>query len=210
MEFQTGRRPVVVPLFLAINALVFTLWYLAKGQEQELFMAQNFLVSWDALSQGRWWDLLTSVFSHNWLFHFLLNMMVLSSFGNLMEVTLGWRFFTQFYILAGLAGSIGHCVVSRFLLNEPQLPALGASGALSGLILLFAFVFPRERIYAFWVIPLPAIFGALVFVGLDVWGLVEQTRGGGLPIGHGAHLGGALAGLICYMGWIRPRMRVRR
>ena len=40
--------------------------------------------------------------------------------------------------------------------------------------------------------------GAILFVGLDVWGVIAQAGGGGLPIGHGAHLGGALAGLIYY------------
>ena len=85
--------------------------------------------------------------------------------------------------------------------------ALGASGALAGVILLFSLAFPKERLYILGLIPIPAIFGALAFVGLDIWGLVAQSKGGGLPIGHGAHLGGALAGGIYFL--IR-RARKRR
>ena len=40
------------------------------------------------------------------------------------------------------------------------------------------------------IVPVPALAGVLAFVGLDLWGLIAQGRGGGLPIGHGAHLGG--------------------
>lgn len=48
-------------------------------------------------------------------------------------------------------------------------------------------------------IPIPAIFASALIIGLDVWGLIEQTRGGTLPIGHGAHLGGAFCGLMYYL-----------
>ncbi len=56
-------------------------------------------------------------------------------------------------------------------------------------------------------IPVPALVGALLFVGLDVWGLVAQSAGGGLPIGHGAHLGGAACGALFYFTYLRQRVR---
>jgi hypothetical protein len=46
---------------------------------------------------------------------------------------------------------------------------------------------------------MPAILGALLFVGLDLLGLYAQTEGSGLPIGHGAHLGGAATGVLFYL-----------
>jgi hypothetical protein len=58
----------------------------------------------------------------------------------------------------------------------------------------------------FFVVPLPAIVGALAFIGLDVWGLIAQAEGGGLPIGHGAHLGGAFAGILYYVLFLRRRI----
>jgi membrane associated rhomboid family serine protease len=72
---------------------------------------------------------------------------------------------------------------------------------------LFALLYPREKLLLFGIIPLPAMFGALAFVGLDVWGVVAQAQGGGLPIGHGAHLGGALTGLLYYLFVLRPRLK---
>lgn len=170
------------------------------------FMEENFLVSWSALLEGRWWTLITSVFSHTLFMHILLNMMVLSNFGPLLERVLGRRRFLFFYLSAGVISSLSHALVSTFLLGAPDLPALGASGAISGLVLLFCLLFPREKILILGLIPLPAIVGALAFVALDLWGLVAQVGGGGLPIGHGAHLGGALAGLVYYFTFIRNRL----
>ena len=68
---------------------------------------------------------------------------------------------------------------------------------------MFALLFPRARILLFGIIPMPALVGALLFVGLDVVGLIAQTEGGGLPIGHGAHLGGAATGVLYYFLVIR-------
>ena len=87
--------------------------------------------------------------------------------------------------------------------------ALGASGAIAGLVLVFSLIFPREKILLMGIIPVPALFGALAFVGLDLWGLTAQAHGGGLPIGHGAHLGGALTGMLYYVFFLRRRIRRR-
>jgi membrane associated rhomboid family serine protease len=73
--------------------------------------------------------------------------------------------------------------------------------------MLFALMFPRQIILLFYIIPLPAIFGALGFVALDLWGLSAQAHGGGLPIGHGAHLGGALTGAVFYFLFLRRPLR---
>jgi membrane associated rhomboid family serine protease len=61
----------------------------------------------------------------------------------------------------------------------------------------------------FGIIPMPAIVGALLFVGLDLVGLFAQSEGGGLPIGHGAHLGGAATGALFYFLVVR-HMGVRQ
>jgi len=176
------------------------------GIPSYLFMEENFLVSWDALLEGRWWVCLSSVFSHSLLIHLLLNMMVLSSFGRVLEPFLGHLRFFSFYLGAGIFGSLVHAVVSAYLLEEPGLAALGASGAVCGVVLLFSLIFPREKILLFGIIPVPALMGALAFVGLDLWGLSAQAKGGGLPIGHGAHLGGAFVGIFYYFIAVRPRL----
>lgn len=208
-ECMTSRA--LIRLLITLNVLVFLAWSFSissagEGWITPDFMVDNFLVSWDRLLEGRYWTLLTSVFSHNMLLHLLLNMFVLSSFGPIMVTTLGTARFLRFYLTAGILSSLAHAAVSAFLLHQPELPALGASGAISGLILLFSLLYPRQKILLFGFIPLPAVFGAVIFVLLDLWGLYAQAEGGGLPIGHGAHLGGALTGGIYYL-MIRRNMR---
>ena len=196
---KNNSASILIRNLILINLVVFLLWNVQTG----IFwvpqmMIDHFLVSWTGLTEGRFWILVTSIFSHHQLWHLLMNMFVLYSFGRVVESVLGPRRFLKFYLIAGIISSLSHALVSRFLLNDASIPALGASGAISGVILLFALMFPKEKLYVLGIVPLPAIWGAILFVGLDLWGLFSQFEGGGLPIGHGAHLGGALAGLIYY------------
>lgn len=196
----------MVRTIILLNIIVFGLWSIADGALFE-FMAGNFLVSTMHLLFGRYWTLITSVFSHNMFFHLLVNMFAFYGFGLALEAIMGSRRFLIFYLLAGIFGSLGHCFVSTYFLHNSSIPALGASGAVSGVILLFSLMFPREKILILGILPIPAIFGALLFVAFDIWGVFDQTRGGTLPIGHGAHLGGALFGLIYYFLIVKRKMR---
>lgn len=196
-------RRLIVPLIILVNAIVFVYWQFPENEE---FMLNNFTVSWALLSQGRYWTLLTSVFSHNMLLHILINMFVLRSFGTIVVAVLGVGRFLTFYFMAGIIASFSHAFVSAFIVGNPDIPAVGASGAIAGLVLIFSLMFPREKILLFGIVPLPAMIGALAFIALDVWGLVAQAGGGGLPIGHGAHLGGAFAGILYYFSVLRRRM----
>lgn len=191
-------------LFILLNIIIFFLWNREDFQSIEnSWMFRNFLVSWEGLTQGRVWILLTAVFSHNSFFHLFFNMYVLYNFGSILERTLGTKKFIKFYLSAGILSSLAHTLVSTFLLDKPELPALGASGAISGLILVFSLLYPRQILLLFGLIPVRALFGALIFVGLDLWGLLIQAEGGGLPIGHGAHLGGALYGIYYYFKYLK-------
>jgi len=200
------RRLRALPVIVGINVIVFLLWLVAvHGSDLWTFLATNFLVSTHRLEQGMWWTLVTAAFSHQELWHLALNMIVLWSFGSVLERLVGVRVFTVFYLSAAVVSSASHCFVSSFLMHNDQLSALGASGAVSGVLIAFALLFPRNKILLFGVIPIPALIGALLFVGLDLWGLTAQTRGAALPIGHGAHLGGALCGFIFWATYLRGR-----
>lgn len=195
------QKPVVVLSIIKLNLIVFFLWIIL-GPLNPL-MQETFLVSWNSIVEGRPWTMITSVFSHSMLFHLLINMFVFFGFGSMLENHLGRKPFLKFYLLSGLAGSIAHSLVSALLLGRPELMALGASGAVSGVIVLFSIMFPHEKILILGLIPAPAMLGAVIFVGLDLWGLIAQTQGGTLPIGHGAHLGGALFGFLYYFLYLR-------
>jgi membrane associated rhomboid family serine protease len=197
-DFQARRESLtVVNVIAAANVAVFLLWLMPAAPLE--FMAGHFLVSWLHLMDGRLWVLVTSVFSHNMMFHLLINMIVLLSFGPPLERLMGSSRFLLFYLVAGVTGSFAHAAVSNFLIGTPQQAALGASSALAGVLLLFALSFPKARVLLFFIIPLPAIVAALAFIAIDIWGLVAQIEGQGLPIGHGAHLGGALVGILYYV-----------
>lgn len=187
----------VVPKIIMLNLVVFLLWN-TVAMTGPAFMINNFLVSWTALTQGRLWTLLTSVFSHNMFWHIFVNMFVLFNFGVIVESHLGSMRFLAFYLIAGMTGSLVHSLVCAFILQQPNLMALGASGAVSGVVLLFALLNPTQTIYLFGILPLPAIWAAILFTGIDLLGLINQTRGLGSAIGYGAHLGGALIGLIYF------------
>jgi membrane associated rhomboid family serine protease len=177
-----------------LNVFVFLMWIIIDTQ----FMINNFLVSTDSILQGRVWTLITSVFSHNLPFHLLINMLVLFSFGRVMEGILGPKRFLSLYFIAGIMGSLSHCFTSSIILSNSSLPALGASGAISGILVFFSLMFPKQLIFIFGLIPIPAMVGTIIFVSIDLVGLFTQAAGSSVPIGHGAHLGGALAGFIYF------------
>lgn len=201
------RRPPRTPavsVIIALNVLVFLAWqaaFMMPGLQK--FMLTNFLVSTSHVAHGLVWTLVTAAFSHNEIWHLAINMFVLWSFGTVLERLWGSRTFVTFYLVAAVFASVCHCLVSTFLMHNSDIPALGASGAVSGLLLAYALSFPRHKILLMGIVPVPALLGVLAFVGIDLWGLFAQTRGGGLPIGHGAHLGGALAGAVMYFFFLK-------
>ncbi len=201
-------RPLrAVPVIVVLNAVVFLAWQISRfNPDLQTFLINNFLVSWVHLVHGHVWTLLTAAFSHSEWWHFGINMLVLWSFGSVLERLFGWKKFVGFYLGAALFSSVAHCLVS-LLMGRANVPALGASGAVSALLVVYGLLFPHARILVFGMIPVPALVGVLFFVGLDLWGLVAQGQGGGLPIGHGAHLGGALAGALFWLFALRGRYR---
>jgi membrane associated rhomboid family serine protease len=207
-ENPMDRRLLAVPVIIAINVLVFLAWQAARiDPALEQVMAGNFLVSTAHLLAGRLWTLVTAAFSHIDLWHIAINMIVIWSFGSLLERLWGIRTFVIFYLTAAVVASASHCFVSSVFIGDGNIPALGASGAAAGLLLAFALMFPKHRILIFGVIPIPALVGALAFVAIDLWGLFAQTQGGGIGIGHGAHLGGALCGLLFWASYLRTRFK---
>jgi membrane associated rhomboid family serine protease len=204
---QTARLLApTVTITIAINLVVFVLWQFAQDSENvAIFMIKNFLVSWTGVLDGSVWTVVTSAYSHMDLMHLLINMFVLWSFGVALERLWGRRTFIQFYMICSIVGSLAHCMASAWILDGPQIPALGASGAVCGLLMAFALHFPRSRILLLGIVPVPAMVGVIGLVAFDVWGLINQSKGGGFGIGHAAHLGGGLAGGLFWFGYLRQR-----
>ncbi len=152
-------------------------------------LADRLLLHVRPLLQGKeLYRIVTSGFIHADPFHLLVNAMSLFFFGPSLEQMIGTPMFVAFYFLSLAAGS-GWAIAEN--LRNPDYRALGASGAISGVTTAFAMFAPFDMIYVFFV-PMPAILFAFAFVAYSAFASGRLQDG----IGHGAHLGGALMGVV--------------
>lgn len=146
------------------------------------------------------YQIITSMFLHGGLLHLLFNMFMLWSFGNQLEKTIGQNKFLMVYFLSGLVSSI-------FWMFLGTGPAVGASGALSGLFAAFIFIAPEAKVLLFFVIPLRlkyAFYGFAVFsLIFGLASLINPSYGFG--IGHFAHLGGLVGGYFLSLYWAKNK-----
>ena len=133
--------------------------------------------------------MITSAFFHvNWM-HLLFNMFSFYAFATYMETALGPGELLILYFLSVAGGSL----LSLILNKDRDYQAVGASGGVSGVIFSSIFVYPGGAIRVFPIpIPIPPWLYALLFVFISMYGLRKQAGN----IGHDAHLGGALTGLL--------------
>ena len=137
--------------------------------------------------------LITAGFVHVGLWHLAFNMITLYFFGPFMEVILGTFPFLLLYFGSELAAHALSLVLNR---DNPSYAAIGASGAISGVLFGFCLFQPFQTIYIYF-IPAPAIVFAVGYVLLSVYAM-RSSRDSGVSggIAHEAHLGGALGGLL--------------
>jgi membrane associated rhomboid family serine protease len=137
------------------------------------------------------WGIFTYMFVHGGFMHLLFNMIGLFFFGPRLEVQLGGRSFLRLYLLSGLGGAAFSFLFAR------HGAVVGASGAVFGVLLGFAYFWPKERIYIWGVLPVEArwLVGALAAMAL-----YSGFSGAGAVVAHFAHLGGFAAG-YAYLRW---------
>ena len=133
--------------------------------------------------------LVTSGFVHGDPGHLFMNMLTLFFFGPYLEYRVGTEAFVLVYFLSLLAGS-AWSYMENF--RNPNYKALGASGAISGVVIAFALFEPFAMLFVFF-IPAPAIVFAVLYIVYSAYASSGRRSDG---IGHGAHLGGALMGLV--------------
>jgi len=213
-SLKSRSLPWVTVLLILANILV----YLASSQlgpegsrflEHLAFIPRRFF-RWhgDGLDVERFWPLLTAMFLHANLLHLVSNLWFLWVFGNSVEDRLGHGRYLLFYLACGVASFL----VYGLSAPTSAVPALGASGAISGVLGGYLFLFSRARILTLvpiiiipWLVELPA------FVFLGVWFLLQffygtqpHAAGGGLQGGVAwwAHIGGFVVGFaLC---WLLP------
>lgn len=193
-----GRRtfPMVTILLIVVNVLFFLL---------ELGSSTAFIERWTVVPSrliadpaGDFPTIFTAMFMHAGWLHLLGNMLYLWIFGDNVEDRLGHGKFLIFYLLCGIAATFAQVFVNQ----HSNVPNLGASGAIAGVLAAYLLMFPRARVrvlMGMFVIPLPAI------IVIGFWALLQFASGFGAIAGQSAdtggvaymaHVGGFIAGLV--------------
>lgn len=144
------------------------------------------------------WRFVTSIFMHAGIFHLFFNMFALVTFGNYLELKIGSKRFLFVFFVSGLIGNLLY-----FLWNPSSpIPAIGASGAIFGIIGTLTILYPYLLVYFFYV-PMPLIFASLIWLFISIIGMFIPSQ-----IAHQAHLGGLLFGMF-YGYYLRKKLLSR-
>lgn len=147
------------------------------------------------------WTIVTYMFLHGGFAHIAFNMLALFFFGPRVESRIGSRRFFVLYFLSGISGAL------LSFLFAPYAAVIGASAGVFGVMLAFAYFWPRERILIWGIIPVEARILVLVTTALALFGGFSGGRGGG--IAHFAHLGGYV-GAFLYLRWLDHMQGAKR
>ena len=196
MEFRSMNRstPPIVLNLIIINVLFFFAEFLLGGTGSFIGELINQLALFP-LGSGIFqpYQLISYMFLHAGFSHLLLNMFGLWMFGSLMENLWGPKRFLIFYVVCGLAAGI-----AQLLLGNG--PAVGASGAIMGLLVAYGYTFPNTQLFVFPIpFPIKAKWAVLGILALDIFGGISNSPADN--IAHFAHLGGAVIGFIIVLYW---------
>jgi uncharacterized protein len=169
-------KSVVYPIIF-INIGVFILQLVLGSWFTDLLVLKQFDI------MARPWTLLTSMFLHGGFNHILFNMYVMFMFGPFVEQRIGPKRFLMVYFISGLLAAF----VSQFIYPA----ALGASGAIMGMIGVMIILLPKLRILFFFIIPMPLWIAGIVIAVIDIFGVFVPNGTANV-----AHLVGMGLGLL--------------
>jgi membrane associated rhomboid family serine protease len=193
LSFGLGGITKAVKYLLLINVGVFFLEYMWGPELIHFFGLTPALIK-----KGYIWQLGTYMFLHGGLFHILFNMFALWMFGCEIERSWGSREFVKYYFLTGIGAGLFTFILS---INS-YIPTIGASGAIFGILVAFAVMFPDRLIYLYFILPVKAKYLVAFFVVIEFLASFRHTSDG---IGHFAHLGGMVIGyLYIKLDWRMP------
>jgi membrane associated rhomboid family serine protease len=218
-RYQGGPAPLVTFGLIALNVLAFFL----EINQPSPDALQSFIQAWGVVpreySTGRdlapyiplpfWSTLLTTMFLHGGWMHLGGNMLYLWIFGDNIEKLVGHARFLFFYLACGVAASVAHILFN----SGSSVPAVGASGAISGVLGGYLLLFPRNRVRVLTRGGVAAVPASLM---LGLWILIQFVNGLGSVantpetggVAYMAHIGGFVAGLLLvkFVAFGRQRM----
>ncbi|MFO8029937.1 MAG: rhomboid family intramembrane serine protease [Cyclonatronaceae bacterium] len=183
--------PPAVKHLLIINLLVFLALF-TPGVGQYVFGLgalwpldhQNFMP----------WQFVTYMFLHGGFAHIFFNLFALWMFGQSIENLWGTRRFVIYYFITGIGAALVHILIAG-----ANVPMVGASGAVYGILLAFALMFPNRPIFLIFLpVPIKAKYFVMIFGALELFNGVTSLQTG---IAHFAHLGGMVVGYILIRIW---------
>ena len=202
-----SQIPTVTKNLVAINILMFIATLV-----NENFMVTNFAMFYPASPFFKPWQILTHMFMHGGFWHIFFNMYSLLMFGSILERSLGPKKYLIFYFVTGLGAVALHTGVEWlqarvFIANGiakayQQLlvtPPLGASGAIYGVLIGFAMLYPQARLtLIFPPIPMTAKWLVIIFAAIELFSGINGIQE---SVAHFAHLGGMLFGWLLIRWW---------
>jgi membrane associated rhomboid family serine protease len=142
------------------------------------------------------WMFVTSIFLHANLSHLFFNMIALFVFGIYLESRVGSKVFMMIFLLGGIVGNFGYMVTA----DSPNIPGIGASGAVFGVIGSLAVIAPLAIVWLGFA-PMPMIVAAIIYGITEFLGLFVPSN-----IARGAHLGGLFLG-VAYGLYLRSQIK---
>lgn len=188
-----GRITPMVKSLLIVNVAIFLIGAI-------IFPVENFLVLYPfETSYFKPYQLFTYMFAHAGFGHIFFNMIGLWVFGSILEQFWGSNKFLIFYMITGIGAAVFYAGINFFMNPEPA-PMLGASGAVYGLLMASAMLFPNMQLMLlFPPIPVKLKWMALFLGGLAIYSSFSRTEGDN--VAHLAHLGGMAFGFIILKIW---------
>jgi membrane associated rhomboid family serine protease len=188
-----------VKSLVAANVLVFFLQSLSKGVLDDLFALWP-LQPIDGQSYFHVWQIATYAFlpSTDNIAHLLFNMLGLWMFGAEIERYVGPRRLLACYFASVVTAALSQLFIPA-LFGAPPAPTIGASGGVFGLLLAYAFLFPKRKVIPLIPpIPMPAWLFAAFYAGIELFLGVTGSLSG---VAHFAHLGGMVGSALVIMQW---------
>lgn len=175
--------------FVLLALIGITVLISYKGFQDTLFFKQ-FQFNIGSIKGGEQYRMITSGFLHGDLMHLIFNMYALYSFAPVVIAYFGNFTFILVYFVSLLAGSF---LTYFFNKNNYSYSAIGASGAVTGIVYAAILLEPGMSLYLFFIpIPIPAYVFGIGYLLYSIYGMKAQNDG----IGHSAHFGGAIGGYV--------------
>jgi membrane associated rhomboid family serine protease len=194
-----------VKTLIVANIVVFVVQTVSQGALETLFALWP-MQPIDGRSYFYLWQIVTYAFLHSTdnITHLLFNMLGLWMFGAEIERYVGTRRLLACYFASVVTAALTQLFVP-VLFGAPPAPTIGASGGVFGLLLAYAFLFPKRKVVPlFPPIPMPAWLFATFYAGVELFLGVTGTQSG---VAHFAHLGGMVGSALVIMYWRRTPAR---